>query len=204
MDLWDFIDHAELVDLQLAGDSFTGNRGRRTWFCSQTGQIPEERETSFKNIKQSTLQRVTSDHCPLILECGNWERSNSTSSLRTSGFKENFKEMMKNRWDSKTLSRESIQQTPPWTKFHAAIHHGLNNEITMWPLSAKHLWQPKSATSFFSYVQLCISKLARESKPSPTPSTAFVILDLKNLYSDWIDQFHGVIHWRTWQTQYHS
>lgn len=95
----------ELVDLQLADNSFTWKReeGHDTAARLDRFLISEEWELSFRYIKQSVLQRVISDHCPLILECGNWERSNSYFKFENWLLETvNFKEKVKNWWDSST------------------------------------------------------------------------------------------------------
>ncbi|KAG5589142.1 hypothetical protein H5410_039656, partial [Solanum commersonii] len=102
-DFTDFIEDAELVDIQLAGDVFTWKKGEGHDPAARLDRflISEEWENTFKNIKQSTLQRVISDHCPLILECGNWERPNSYFKFENWWLQtENFKEMVKIWWDS--------------------------------------------------------------------------------------------------------
>ncbi|KAG5630429.1 hypothetical protein H5410_002146 [Solanum commersonii] len=73
-DFTDFIEDAELVDIQLAGDVFTWKKGEGHDPAARLDRflISEEWENTFKNIKQSTLQRVISDHCPLLLECERW------------------------------------------------------------------------------------------------------------------------------------
>ncbi|WMV42285.1 hypothetical protein MTR67_035670 [Solanum verrucosum] len=102
-DFTDFIEDAELLDIQLAGDVFTWKNGEGHDPAARLDRflISEEWENTFKNIKQSTLQRVISDHCPLILECGNWERPNSYFKFENWWLQtENFKEMVKTWWDS--------------------------------------------------------------------------------------------------------
>lgn len=59
--------------------------------------IFDEWDERFRNIKQSILERVTSDHSPLSLQCSNWEPSKSYFKfenwwLQTEGFKERVKE----------------------------------------------------------------------------------------------------------------
>uniref|UniRef100_M1BT70 Endonuclease/exonuclease/phosphatase domain-containing protein n=1 Tax=Solanum tuberosum TaxID=4113 RepID=M1BT70_SOLTU len=103
LDFSDFIEDMELADPQLVGDNFTWKRGERHDSAARLDRflISEEWETSFRNIKQSTMHRVISDHCPLILECGNWEKSNSYFKFENWWLQtENFKEMVKNWWDS--------------------------------------------------------------------------------------------------------
>ncbi|CAN4125589.1 unnamed protein product [Withania somnifera] len=55
VEFYDFIKDMNLIDLQLEGE----------W------------DDSFSNIKRSLLQRVTSDHIPVVLQCGDWDQQKS-------------------------------------------------------------------------------------------------------------------------------
>lgn len=72
-DFSEFIEDMELEDLQLSGGRFTWKKGERHDIAARIDRflISEEWVAAFKNIKQSILYRVTSDHSPLLLECGN-------------------------------------------------------------------------------------------------------------------------------------
>jgi len=103
MDFSEFIEDMELVDLQLAGNKYTWKKGEGHDVAARLDRflISEAWENSFRNIKQSVLHRVTSDHCPLILECGNWERSISFFKFENWWLQtENFKEKVKLWWES--------------------------------------------------------------------------------------------------------
>ncbi|KAM3218172.1 hypothetical protein P3L10_022702 [Capsicum annuum] len=108
IDFSDFIKDVELVDPELASDTFSWRREERHKSAARLDKflISEEQETSFRNIKQSTLHRVTSDHSPLILECRNWEKSNSYFKFENWWLQiENFEEMVKIWRDSNTFRR---------------------------------------------------------------------------------------------------
>lgn len=68
----DFIEDMELIDLQLDGDSFTWFKGDNRVPASRIDRIllSEEWDASFRNIKQTLLQRLESDHVPVSLQCG--------------------------------------------------------------------------------------------------------------------------------------
>lgn len=67
------------MDISLVGCKCRWIKGEDHYVAARLDRFlsSEEWEVSFRNIKQSVLQRYTSDHCPLVLECDNWERSNS-------------------------------------------------------------------------------------------------------------------------------
>ncbi|WMV57474.1 hypothetical protein MTR67_050859 [Solanum verrucosum] len=95
----EFMEDMELQDLPLVGGRFTWRRGDGYDIAARLDRflISEEWEVAFRKIKQSILPRVTSDHNPLLLECGNWERSNSFFKfenwwLQTKDFNERVKE----------------------------------------------------------------------------------------------------------------
>jgi len=102
-DFSDFIEDMELVDPPLIGGSFTWRKGDRHVTAARLDRFlfSEEWEISFKKIKQTLMPRVTSDHNPLLLECGNWERSQSYFKFENWWLQtENFKERVKGWWDS--------------------------------------------------------------------------------------------------------
>lgn len=78
-DFSDFIEDMELQDLPLKGGSFTWRKGDRQDIAARLDifLISEKWEVSFRKINQSILPRVTFDHNPLLLECGNWEKQTS-------------------------------------------------------------------------------------------------------------------------------
>ncbi|WMV51457.1 hypothetical protein MTR67_044842 [Solanum verrucosum] len=102
-DFSDFIEDMELVDPPLIGGSFTWRKGDRHVTATRLDRFlfSEEWEISFKKIKQALMPRVTLDHNPLLLECGNWERSQSYFKFKNWWLQtENFKERVKGWWDS--------------------------------------------------------------------------------------------------------
>lgn len=65
-----------IQDLPLHGGTFTWFRGNGNQCASRIDRflISENWDDQFKFIKQRALPRVTSDHCPIILECGEWSK----------------------------------------------------------------------------------------------------------------------------------
>jgi len=78
-DLSKFIEDKEPMDLDLKGGKYTWRKGDRhdTTAILDRILISEDVDSCFKNIKQSLLQKVTSDHSPFMLQCGDWEKSKS-------------------------------------------------------------------------------------------------------------------------------
>lgn len=63
--------------------------------------VSEEWDEGFRNIKQSIMHRVISDHSPLMLQCGNWEPVKSYFKFENWWLlTEGFKDRIKNWWDS--------------------------------------------------------------------------------------------------------
>ncbi|WMV13351.1 hypothetical protein MTR67_006736 [Solanum verrucosum] len=107
-DFSDFIEDMELQDLPLTGGSFTWRKwrkGDRQDIAARLDRflISEEWEVSFRKIKQSILPRVTSDHNPLLLECGNWEKQTSYFKFENWWLQtQDFNERIKVWWNSVT------------------------------------------------------------------------------------------------------
>ncbi|WMV11477.1 hypothetical protein MTR67_004862 [Solanum verrucosum] len=104
-DFSDFIEDMELQDLPLEGGSFTWRKGDRQDIAARLDRflISEEWEVSFRKINQSILPRVTSDHNPLLLECGNWEKQTSYFKFENWWLKtQDFNERIKDWWNSVT------------------------------------------------------------------------------------------------------
>ncbi|WMV39523.1 hypothetical protein MTR67_032908 [Solanum verrucosum] len=78
-DLSEFIEDIELMDLDLARGEFTWRKGERHSTVARLDRfmISEDWDTKFRNIKQSILQRIVSDHSPLMLQCGEWGSTKS-------------------------------------------------------------------------------------------------------------------------------
>lgn len=76
----DFTEDMELVDPELSGGKYTWKKGDRHITAARVNRIlfSEEWEAKFRNIRQHTLHRVTSDHSPIT--------QSHTSSLRTGGW----------------------------------------------------------------------------------------------------------------------
>ncbi|WMV18962.1 hypothetical protein MTR67_012347 [Solanum verrucosum] len=102
-DFSDFIEDMELEDPPLIGGSFTWRKGDNYDTAARLDRFlfSEEWEVSFRKIKQTIMPRVTSNHNPLLLECGNWERSLSYFKFENWWLQtENFNERIKGWWDS--------------------------------------------------------------------------------------------------------
>lgn len=69
-----WIDEMELHDPYLCGGNFTWFRGPNHHSAARLDRFlySVEWEEFFKNIKQMVMPRVTSDHCPILLQCGDW------------------------------------------------------------------------------------------------------------------------------------
>lgn len=75
----DFINDMEVVDPPLIGGSFTWEKGDNQQAFSRIDRFlfSTEWNDEFKNISQTLLPRVSSDHAPLLLKCGEWENHKS-------------------------------------------------------------------------------------------------------------------------------
>ncbi|KAF3645754.1 putative COP9 signalosome complex subunit 4-like [Capsicum annuum] len=98
IDFSDFIEDMELVDIELSGGKYSWKKGDRHITTSRLDKILffEEWASNFRNISQNLLPRVTSDHSPIMLQCGDWETTKSYFKfenwwLETDGFKERVK-----------------------------------------------------------------------------------------------------------------
>lgn len=70
------INDLSLLDPLLHGGAFTWFRGENNQCASRIDRflLSESWDEQFKLIKQRVLPRVTSDHCPIMLECGDWNK----------------------------------------------------------------------------------------------------------------------------------
>lgn len=64
----------DLMDLELKGGKYTWEKGERQDIATRLDRflISEDLDRCFRNIKQSIMQSVTSDHSPIMLQCGDW------------------------------------------------------------------------------------------------------------------------------------
>ncbi|XP_060216839.1 uncharacterized protein LOC132644270 [Lycium barbarum] len=102
-DFSDFIEDMELIDLELSGGNFTWKKGDRFTIAARIDRFLfcEEWDANFRNIKQSIIHRVTSDHSPIMLQCGGWETTNSYFKFENWWLDtEGFNERVKGWWDS--------------------------------------------------------------------------------------------------------
>nr|XP_033508775.1 uncharacterized protein LOC117273689 [Nicotiana tomentosiformis] len=95
----DFIEDMNLIDLRLEDSSFTWLKGDNQDIASRIDRflISEEWDDSFSNIKQIPLQRLASDHIPVALQGGTWNRNKNYYKfenwwLGTAGFNDRVKE----------------------------------------------------------------------------------------------------------------
>nr|XP_009781800.1 PREDICTED: uncharacterized protein LOC104230638 isoform X1 [Nicotiana sylvestris]XP_016465708.1 PREDICTED: uncharacterized protein LOC107788542 isoform X3 [Nicotiana tabacum] len=102
MEFSSFIEDMELVDLQLAGGDYTWRKGDKHVIAARLDRflISVEWNENFRNIKQQLMLRVTSDHSPLMLQCGSWEPVKSYFKfenwwLQTEGFKDRVEDCWK-------------------------------------------------------------------------------------------------------------
>ncbi|WMV18956.1 hypothetical protein MTR67_012341, partial [Solanum verrucosum] len=110
-DFSEFIMDLNLLDPQLAGGKYTWRKGNRHDVAARLDRFPvsNEWDEGFKNIKKSVLPKVTSDHTPIMLQCGNWEPAKSYFKfenwwLHTEGFLERVKEW----WTSLTFNLRTL------------------------------------------------------------------------------------------------
>ncbi|XP_070041457.1 uncharacterized protein [Nicotiana tomentosiformis] len=99
----EFIEDMGLVDLKLLGGKFTWKKGVNHNIAARLVRflISEEWDEGFRNIKQPIMYKVTSDHSPLMLQCGNWEPVKSYFKFENWWLlTEGFKDKIKNWWDS--------------------------------------------------------------------------------------------------------
>uniref|UniRef100_A0A0V0IXC5 Putative ovule protein n=1 Tax=Solanum chacoense TaxID=4108 RepID=A0A0V0IXC5_SOLCH len=97
-DLSDFIEDMSLQDPHLIGSKYTWRKGESHDVAARLDRFlfSEEWNEEFKNIKQTTLHKVTSDHTPILLQSGNWEPRRSYFKfenwwLQTEGFLDRVK-----------------------------------------------------------------------------------------------------------------
>lgn len=72
----DFIEDMKLIDLQLEDATYTWFKGEQHEAASRIDRIliSEEWDANFNNLKKVPLQRLSSNHIPLALLGGSWER----------------------------------------------------------------------------------------------------------------------------------
>lgn len=97
--LSDTIEDVELIDLPLEGGSYTWFRGDPNNAASRIDRVlfySQQWSEQFNRVKQMTLQRLTSDHVPISLQCGPWDQNKSYFKfenwwLNTEGFVDRVK-----------------------------------------------------------------------------------------------------------------
>ena len=98
-DLSEFIEDMGLLDPYLVGGKYTRRKGDRYDTTSRLDRFlfSDEWDEVFRNIKQTFLHMVTSDHNPIVLQSGNWKLMRSYFKfenwwLQTEGFLDRVKE----------------------------------------------------------------------------------------------------------------
>ncbi|CAN4128235.1 unnamed protein product [Withania somnifera] len=78
MEFSDFIEDMCLIDLQLEDAKYTLFKGDNHEAASRIDRIliSDEWDECFNNLKQMPLQRITSDHSPIVIQGGSWNRKN--------------------------------------------------------------------------------------------------------------------------------
>ncbi|KAK6803376.1 hypothetical protein RDI58_001160 [Solanum bulbocastanum] len=97
-----WIHEMELHDPHLHGGDFTWFRGFNHPSAARLDRFLffMEWEEKFKNIKQKLLPIVLSDYCPVMLECGNWEKQRSNFKFENWWIKvEGFTELIQVWWN---------------------------------------------------------------------------------------------------------
>jgi len=101
-----WIEDLELHDPILIGGKYTWVRGLNHQSNARLDRFlySTEWEESFKNIRQRIMPRVTSDHNPILLECGDWEKRNSYFKFENWWLKvEGFNELVQEWWNGFTV-----------------------------------------------------------------------------------------------------
>lgn len=70
------VNELSLIDPPLHGGNFTWFRSRDSSCASRIDRFffSEKWDECFKSIRQRVFPRTTSDHCPILLECGDWKK----------------------------------------------------------------------------------------------------------------------------------
>ena len=76
IDFSDFISKQGSIDLPMEGGTFTWSNSKEVASCSKLDKflLSSDWEEHFPNIRQRRLQRLLSDHFPILLEGGNFQR----------------------------------------------------------------------------------------------------------------------------------
>jgi len=97
-----WIEEMELHDPHLNGGKFSWFRGINHPSAARLDRFlySMEWEEKFKNIRQKLLPRVLSDHCPILLESGNWEQKRSNFKFENWWLKvEGFTNLIQSWWN---------------------------------------------------------------------------------------------------------
>ena len=85
----DFISELGLIDLPFEGGTFTWSNSREVASCSRLDRflLSSDWEEHFPNIRQRRLQRLLSDHFPILLKGGNFQRDSRPFRFENTGLK---------------------------------------------------------------------------------------------------------------------
>ncbi|WMV42189.1 hypothetical protein MTR67_035574 [Solanum verrucosum] len=98
-----FIEYMKLVDLQLEDATYTWFKGDQHEVASRIDRIliSEDWDDKFQNLKQIPLQRLSSDHIPIALLGGSWERNKGNFKFENWWSKvEGFIDIVRDWWSS--------------------------------------------------------------------------------------------------------
>ncbi|KAL4638296.1 hypothetical protein ACB092_03G136700 [Castanea dentata] len=106
IDFSDFISGQGLIDLPLEGGTFTWSNSREVALHSRLDRflLSSDWEEHFPNIRQRRLQRLLSDHFPILVEGGNFQRDSRSFRFENMWLKANgFVDKVRSWWESYTF-----------------------------------------------------------------------------------------------------
>ncbi|KAK4596188.1 hypothetical protein RGQ29_014293 [Quercus rubra] len=105
-DFSDFIFEQGLIDLPLEGGTFTWSNSREVASSSRLDKflLSSDWEEHFPNIRQRRLQRFLSDHFPILVEGGNFQRDCRPFRFENMWLKaDGFMDKVRSWWESNTF-----------------------------------------------------------------------------------------------------
>lgn len=118
-DFTNCIEEFKLIDPPLTGGNFTWIKSYNHVATSRLDRslLSDEWDDEYKAIKQIVIPRVSSDHVPLLLQCGDWKKSNSYFKFESLWLEvDGFTDMLKEWWNSIHMVRMNVsrKQTSTW------------------------------------------------------------------------------------------